>query len=155
MIYFDSAYLAKCHPPEPGDREVRILAQNAGRLKSGAFAKIEVAAVFHRHLREGRLRPAEHKEFAIQFIQDSTDGLISFLPITPALLDAARAVFQTLPPRALSSLGGLPPPLQCKGSRLQRDLFQRSAPFGSRRAFRSSRHRCDRLTARLNFVRDV
>ena len=97
MIYFDSAYLAKCYLREPGYREVRALADSAGHLLSVAFAKIEVAAVFHRHLREGRLRPAARKQILIQFTQDCADGVIMFLPISPALLEVAQSAYRTLP----------------------------------------------------------
>jgi len=55
MIYFDSAYLAKCYLPETGHLEVRAAACRAGSLQSVALAQIEVASVFHRHFREGRI----------------------------------------------------------------------------------------------------
>ena|SRR5688572_21725945 len=100
MIYFDSAYLAKCHLPEPGDREARILAQNAGRLKSVAFAKIEVAAVFTGTcVKDACVRPSTRNCDSIHPRLHRRAHLV--LPITPALLDAARAVFQTLPPTLL------------------------------------------------------
>jgi predicted nucleic acid-binding protein len=98
VIYFDSAYLAKCYLAEPGHREVRTLAERAGPLKSVEFAKIEVAAVFHRHRREGRFGPKEHKEFTLQFVQDCADGIVSFIPVSPALLEAAHSAYQALPP---------------------------------------------------------
>ena len=97
MIYFDSTYLAKCYLPEAGHREVRAVALKAGSLQSVALAKTEVASVFHRHLREGRLRASEVAEYMRQFSQDCTDGIISFLPITPELLEATCSSYQSLP----------------------------------------------------------
>lgn len=97
MIYFDSAYLAKCYLAETGHHEVRALAERAGPLKSVEFAKIEVAAVFHRHLREGRIRPKDHKEFTLQFVQDCADGVVSFIPVSSALLTASQSAYQKLP----------------------------------------------------------
>src|SRR5665213_3776803 len=97
MIYFDSAYLAKCYLAEMGYREVRALAERSGPLKSVELAKTEVAAVFHRHLQEGRFRPKEHKEFTLQFGQDCADGIVSFIPVSSALLVATQSAYQKLP----------------------------------------------------------
>ena len=97
MIYFDSTYLAKCYLPEAGHHEVRAVALKAGSLQSVALARTEVASVFHRHLREGRLRAAEVAEYMHQFSQDCTDGIVSFLPITPELLETTCSSYQTLP----------------------------------------------------------
>lgn len=97
MIYFDSVYLAKCYLPEPGHAEVRARAADAGRIQSVALAEVEVAAVFHRHLREGRLQVAEQREFLLQFEQDCTSGIISLLPVSPELLRTAKSAYRTLP----------------------------------------------------------
>ena len=97
MIYFDSTYLAKCYLPEVGHHEVRATALKAGTLQSVALAKTEVASVFHRHLREGRLSTREVAEYMHQFSQDCSDGVISFLPVTPGLLETAYSTYQTLP----------------------------------------------------------
>lgn len=97
MIYFDSTYLAKCYLPEAGHHEVRATALKAGTLQSVALAKIEVASVFHRHLREGRLSTREVAEHMQQFSQDCIDGVVTFLPVTPGILETAYATYQTLP----------------------------------------------------------
>jgi predicted nucleic acid-binding protein len=98
MIYFDSAYLAKCYLAEPGHREVRALAERAGPIKSAEWARIEVAAVFHRHLREGRFNAKDQREFNLQFTQDSLDGVVSFIPVSPALLAITQSAYLSLPP---------------------------------------------------------
>ena len=97
MIYFDSAYLAKCYLPEPGHREVRALAASAGHLQSIALAEVEVAAVFHRHFREGRLRASEHRELLLQFEQDCASGIVSLLATGQELFKAARLAYRNLP----------------------------------------------------------
>jgi hypothetical protein len=55
MIYFDTAYLAKCYLNEHGSTEVRDLAAQAGRIACSEFGKIELAASFHRNLRQGTI----------------------------------------------------------------------------------------------------
>lgn len=97
MIYFDSAYLAKCYLREPGFREVRALAERAGYLVSSAISRVEVTAVFHRHFREGRMLHPEMEEVHLQFAQDCTSGVVMFLPVAPGVLEAAQSAYRTLP----------------------------------------------------------
>lgn len=97
MICFDSAYLAKCYLPEDGHREVRTLAGKAGRVHCVALARIELAAVFHRHLREGLLRPKDLNEYLDQFAQDCADGIVTFTPVSDGLLEAAAEAYRRLP----------------------------------------------------------
>lgn len=97
MIYFDTAYLAKCYLPEEGHREVRALAGQAGRVQSVGLARLEVAAVLHRHLREGRLRPKELSEHLDQFDQGCADGVVTLIPVTVGLVETAAAAYRRLP----------------------------------------------------------
>lgn len=97
MIYFDSTYLAKCYLPEAGHLEVRAAALTAGSLQSVALAQVEVASVFHRHLREGRIRASALAEYLEQFSQDCAEGVVSFLPVTAELLQLSTSAYPTLP----------------------------------------------------------
>lgn len=97
MIYFDSTYLAKCYLPETGYLEVRAAALTAGSLQSVALAQVEVASVFHRHLREGRIRASALAEYLEQFSQDCAEGVVSFLPVTAELLQLSTSAYPTLP----------------------------------------------------------
>ena len=97
MIYFDSTYLAKCYLPETGYHEVRAAALQAGSLQSVALAQVEVASVFHRHLREGRIRASALAEYLEQFSQDCAEGVVSFLPVTAELLQLSTSAYPTLP----------------------------------------------------------
>lgn len=98
MRYFDSAFLAKCYLPEPGHQTIVACANEAGRIASSWFSRAEVAAVFHRKLREGSLSAAEHREVLAQFRQDCRDGIWHFLPVSREILEAVETAFAQLPP---------------------------------------------------------
>ena len=51
--YFDAALVAKFYVNEPGRDAVRRLAKRAGTVATSGIAVAEVAAAFHRKLREG------------------------------------------------------------------------------------------------------
>ena len=98
MLYFDSAYIAKCYLPEAGHKEVCALATRAGRIASAATARLEVVAVFHRKLREQAISAAVHRELHRQFTEDISRGVWHLLPATDSLLAKAQTHFETLPP---------------------------------------------------------
>jgi predicted nucleic acid-binding protein len=97
MRYFDSACIAKCYLPEPGHEAVVAAASQAGQIASSLLARGEVAAVFHRKLREGSLTRAEHREVVAQFRQDCRDGIWHFLPVSPEIMQAVDDAFAALP----------------------------------------------------------
>ena len=97
MIYFDSAYIARCYLPEPGHAEVTALATRSSRITCAEIARIEVASVFHRKLREGSITAPVHRELCEQFAEDIAAGTWIFLPVTEALLTRAQTTYQTLP----------------------------------------------------------
>jgi len=97
MIYFDSAYIAKCYLPEAGHDEVAALAAQNEQIASVAFARIEIVAVFHRKLRENAISAAIHRELTAQFNQDIEAGIWTFLPTTDALLAKAQSAYAALP----------------------------------------------------------
>jgi len=97
MIYFDSAYIARCYLPEPGHAEVIALAESSPRIGSVALARIEVTSVFHRKLREGAITPSIHRELCLQFTADISAGIWSMMPIAESLLLSAQAAYQSLP----------------------------------------------------------
>jgi hypothetical protein len=49
VIYFDSAYIAKCYLNEPGAERVRDVAYGADGLASCEMARLEFAAILTRH----------------------------------------------------------------------------------------------------------
>ena len=97
MLYFDSAYIAKCYLPETGHAEVTALASRDTRILTSAFSRIEVAAVFHRKRREASISPASHRELSAQFDDDIEAGVWHLIPTTDALLVLAQTTFNQLP----------------------------------------------------------
>ncbi len=97
MIYFDSAYIARCYLPEPGHAEVVALASRSPKIACAEIARIEVASVFHRKLREAAIPAAVHRELCLQFDEDISAGAWILLPLTKALIVRAQTTYRTLP----------------------------------------------------------
>lgn len=82
MIYFDTAYLAKAYLNEPGSAVVRDYLKNSdARVASSSLARAELAAVFHRHLREGRLDAASYTLILNQYQSDLRSNVWEWLPV--------------------------------------------------------------------------
>ena len=96
MIYFDTAYVAKCYVPDDGHVQVRQLAAEQEGLACCEFGRVELAAALHRWLREDRLSPADYTVLLRQLAQDERHACWTWLPVTPALLSAAAARFARL-----------------------------------------------------------
>ena len=97
MSYFDSSYIAKFYLDEPESDAVRRLAETLGQVRCAAIGQVEVAAVFHRKLREGAFEPRAFREVMSQFDDDCSQNLWTWLPITVALATVAAAAFARLP----------------------------------------------------------
>jgi uncharacterized protein len=97
MSYFDSAYIAKFYLDEPDSDAVRALAESLGGVCCSTFGQLEVASVFHRKWREGIFSDAAYKELTAQFDDDCAAGLWTWLPVSPALIDAACKAMPKLP----------------------------------------------------------
>ena len=98
MIYFDTAYLAKCYLNERGSDEVRQLAANAGRVACSCFGKVELAATIHRNLREGKITAAESKLIWKQMEMDEEASLWTWLEVSHELIIKAMRHFRSLEP---------------------------------------------------------
>lgn len=84
--------MAKCYLREPGSEVVRQHAATAGRIACCETGRVELAAVFHRHLREGRLNAREYRVALQQFESDLEAGVWRWLPLdTPILLEARKS----------------------------------------------------------------
>jgi predicted nucleic acid-binding protein len=99
MIYLDSNYIAKCYLREQGTAEVLKLVQAARVRSSCMIALTEVQAALHRHLREGRLQPADYTRVSSLLDADVAAGVWNWIPVSDSLLRQARNRFLTLPPR--------------------------------------------------------
>ena len=95
-VYFDAALVAKFYVNEPGRDAVRRLAKRAGAVATSGIAVAEVAAAFHRKLREGSIDLPLFKALQGQFHHDVTRGLWTLIEPTPALLQQIRALFARL-----------------------------------------------------------
>ena len=95
-VYFDAALVAKFYVNEPGRDAVRRLAKRAGAVATSGIAVAEVAAAFHRKLREGSIDFSMFEALQGQFHHDLTRGLWTLIEPTPALLQRVRALFARL-----------------------------------------------------------
>jgi len=100
VLYFDTAYIAKCYLNEPGAQRVRQLAYSSAGMASCELARVEFHAVIHRHFREGHLTADEAREVIEDFELDEADGVWQWLPVTSPLLNLVCDRIKTLPPGA-------------------------------------------------------
>ncbi|MBJ7260211.1 MAG: type II toxin-antitoxin system VapC family toxin [Chthoniobacterales bacterium] len=84
---------------EPGSEEVREHALKVGSIACCEIGQIELAAVFHRHLREGRLNARQYGVVMRQLASDLDHGIWVWLPLTPVILAASRQCYEKLPPK--------------------------------------------------------
>jgi predicted nucleic acid-binding protein len=98
MIYFDTAYLAKCYLNEHGSEQVTELANSEGRVACCEYGRVELAAAFHRKLRQRTITASEFRLLWRQFDLDEKNRLWNWLPVDPELLARVTASFRTLSP---------------------------------------------------------
>ena len=96
--YFDSALIAKFYVNEPGRDAVRAQAKSAGVVVTSGIAIAEVAAAFHRKLREGAVDKQTFTGLQGQFQHDVDHGLWKFVGPTEALLRQVQHLFLRLAP---------------------------------------------------------
>lgn len=97
MIYFDTAYLAKCYLNEPGSDIVRdFLCQSGERAASSELARAELPAVMHRHLREGCLDAAAYQTVRNQYASDIQAEVWEWLPMGADLWTRIDSVYRDL-----------------------------------------------------------
>lgn len=66
-------------------------------MRCAVIGQLEVAAVFHRKLREGAFEARAFREVMAQFDDDCRQGLWTWLPLTTALAAKAMEAFSRLP----------------------------------------------------------
>jgi predicted nucleic acid-binding protein len=108
MMYFDTAYIAKCYLNEPNAEKVRTLARRSPGLGSCEWSRVEFASVLHRQLREGKLKAGNLRQVFNQFLADERAGVWSWFPVTSELLNSTAerlvALPKSLPIRAADAL---------------------------------------------------
>ncbi len=98
MTYFDTSYLAKCYLRESGADEVRALASASPGIACCQTGEVELASIFHRHLREEKIRAREFQIVIAQFLSDQEAGVWTWLPVTKELLAESARAFHSLKP---------------------------------------------------------
>jgi predicted nucleic acid-binding protein len=96
VIYFDTAYLAKCYLNEWGSEEVRALAGRHDRVACCAFGRVELTATFHRNFREGKITGAQRALLFRQLQLDESQRLWIWLPLSAELLAGTADRFESL-----------------------------------------------------------
>lgn len=96
-MYLDSAYIVKYYVNEPDADAARRVIREASHICSSALARIEVTCVFHRHVREGSLTPAQGYELIDLFHAHADAGLWSLIPVSDGVLSATSTLIRGLP----------------------------------------------------------
>jgi predicted nucleic acid-binding protein len=99
MIYCDTAYLLKYYVDEPGSREVRALIDSQVAVASLGLARLELAAAFHRKLREGQIDKRAHRLLLLQFGTDCHSEIWTWLDTGMALVEKAADHYTNLSAR--------------------------------------------------------
>ena len=81
---------------EPSSELVREHAREAGRIACCEIGKVELAAVFHRHLREKRLNARQYGVVIRQFASDLDQGIWTWLPLTSPISTLAQKRYDDL-----------------------------------------------------------
>jgi predicted nucleic acid-binding protein len=105
VIYFDTAYILKCYLPEPHCQLVRQLLAQHRTAACCILGKLEFAAGVHRALREGKLTSADAQLVFQTMRQDDAQGVWTWLPLTPQLVQRVVDAFETLPPQVFLRTG--------------------------------------------------
>jgi predicted nucleic acid-binding protein len=98
LIYYDTAYLAKCYLREPGHGIVRAHARKAGVIACCDLGRAELMAVFHRNLREENLSRLEFEIVCRQYQADLAAGVWRWLPVNAELWESVDRHYQELAP---------------------------------------------------------
>lgn len=99
MMYFDTAFIAKCYLNEHDAANVRRAAFAGDGLASCRLGRVEFWSVLRRHLREGRLSAKDAARIRAQLRADEAAGVWTWFPVTGPLLDAACERLETMPRR--------------------------------------------------------
>ena len=98
-MYFDTAYLAKLYVNEADSGLVRDIVSDAEWIASCGHARVEMAFMLHRKLREGALTAKVVSQLMDQFTSDISTGLVVLFPVSEGLLSNAFEIARTLSPK--------------------------------------------------------
>jgi len=97
-LYFDTAYVAKCYLNEPDGKAVRRLARRASGLYSSLLSVAELACVFQRQIREGRIDVHQAAKWRGTFLEDVRNGVWVLFPLSERMLYRVESLVSGLPP---------------------------------------------------------
>jgi uncharacterized protein len=97
VIFCDTSTLAKYYVPEAETAAVQSQLDAEDIVAASALARVELMAVFHRRLREGKWTRAFFSAVVRQFEHDDVGGQWAWLPLENDLLEAASHLYVTLP----------------------------------------------------------
>jgi predicted nucleic acid-binding protein len=96
VIYFDTSYLVRLYYHDPGAERVRALAAT-DHVACSALGQAEMAAAFHRKLREGAIKPAAYAALMEQVEAHIDAGAFQWIAYDDAILARVRRVCRNLP----------------------------------------------------------
>lgn len=97
MIACDTSTMAKLYVPERESAAVRTRLEVEDEVCVSDLARVELMAVFHRRLREGRWSDADFNVANRQFAADDLAGFWTWLPLDLEVIKSAAQSFLTLP----------------------------------------------------------
>ena len=97
MILCDTSTIAKFYVFELESAAVRNRLDEEDAVCVSELVRVELMAVFHRRLREGKWNRDEFLNTAGQFAADDIRGYWTWMPLNTTIVDAAAQTFTTLP----------------------------------------------------------
>ena len=89
MIFCDTSTLAKFYVFEPESAAVRRRLEAEDEVCLSELARLELMAVFHRRLREGKWTRTNFVSAIRQFSADDIGGFWTWLPLDSAIVESA------------------------------------------------------------------
>src|ERR1700751_266552 len=97
MIFCDTSTLAKYYVPEAETDAVQRHLDGEDQVMASELARVELMAVFHRRLREGKWKKNEFQAVVRQFFKDETARYWHWVPIGGDIVEGAVSAFTSLP----------------------------------------------------------
>jgi predicted nucleic acid-binding protein len=97
VILCDTSTIAKFYVFELESAAVRNRLDEEDAVCVSELVRVELMAVFHRRLREGKWNRDEFLNTAGQFAADDIRGYWTWMPLNTTIVDAAAKTFTTLP----------------------------------------------------------
>jgi predicted nucleic acid-binding protein len=97
LPFFDTSYVVRFYLEDAGFDAVRDLAGTVRCVAAAWHAQAEVIAALHRAFRERRMAQDVFQAALEQFIDDSQDGLVDWLPLTEGVQQRLEHAFRTAP----------------------------------------------------------